>query len=377
MPWRQATVMEQRQEFVDLASHGQLSLSELCRRFGISRQTGYKWLQRWQEQGAAGLRDQSSRPRHSPLKTRTVVEEQVLQVRHRHAAWGARKIAHVLRRDHGVELAPSTVNSILRRHGCIERTASQAATAWQRFEHAEPNELWQMDFKGHFAAGAARCHPLTVLDDHSRYSLVLDALDCESFEAVQPCLHRAFERYGLPWRINTDNGPPWRAGGQPATVTRLGLWLIRLGIRLSNSAVAHPQTNGKDERFHRTFKAEVLGTRRFRDLADAQQQFDSWRHVYNFERPHQAPSMHTPAQRYRCSVRCMPQTLPPIEYGPDDLVRRVQAGGWISLHGRDVRLPESLRGLSIALRPRPTQDGVFDLYFCHQRLYEINLADTC
>jgi transposase InsO family protein len=348
-------------------------MSELCRRFGISRKTGYKWLSRWEAEGAQGLSNRSCRPKHSPLKTAPSVEAQVLQVRAQHPAWGARKIAHVLQRDHGIELACSTTNSILDRHGCISAQASQAATAWQRFEHATPNDLWQMDFKGHFATGTARCHPLTVLDDHSRFNLVLDAVHTESYEAVQPCLQRAFERYGLPWRINTDNGPPWRAGGQDGTVTRLGLWLIRLGIRLSSSRPAHPQTNGKEERFHRTLKAEVLGTRQFKDLPQAQRHFDAWRHTYNFHRPHQALAMQTPSQRYRCSQRSLPSSLPPIEYGPEDLVRKVQSGGWITLHGHNLRLPESLRGLPVALRPRATHDGVFDVYFCHQRLYEVNL----
>jgi transposase InsO family protein len=359
-----------------LAGAEPANLSELCRRFGISRQTGYKWLSRWRTQGAAGLHERSCRPLHSPLKTAAKLEEQVLQVRGCHPAWGARKIAHVLQRDRGVELATSTVNSILRRHGCIEPAASEAATAWQRFEHKLPNELWQMDFKGHFATAAQRCHPLTVLDDHSRYNLVLDAVGRETFEAVQPCLQRAFERYGIPWRINTDNGPPWRAGGQQ-TVTRLGLWLIRLGIALSNSSPHHPQTNGKDERFHRTFKAEVLGTRAFRDLAHAQRHFNAWRHVYNFQRPHQALLMQTPTQRYHVSPRSMPKVLPPIEYAPGDIVRLVQSGGWISVRGKEFRLSETLRGLPVALRPHPTEDAIYDLYFCHQRLGEVDLNLPC
>ncbi|VCU70293.1 Integrase core domain protein [Pigmentiphaga humi] len=373
MSWSPVTVTDQREEFVRLASTQAVSLSELCRRFGISRKTGYKWLERWQQQGLAGLADRTRRPRHSPGRTPAWQEDRVLAVRSRHPAWGARKIAHVLGRDQQLELAPSTVNAILRRHGCISPAASQAAVPWERFEHEAPNDLWQMDFKGHFATDQSRCHPLTVLDDHSRYSLVLQALGQERFEPVQACLQAAFERYGLPGCINTDNGPPWRAAGQPA-ITRLGLWLIRLGVTLSHSRPRHPQTNGKDERFHRTLKAEVLGTRRFRSLAHVQQHFDQWRRLYNHERPHQALGLHTPAQRYRSSTRPMPSVLPPIEYAPDDLVRKVQSGGWIHLHGRRIRLYEGLRGLPVALRPQPGQDGVFDLYYCHQRIASIDLT---
>ena len=375
MPWRQATVVSQREEFVRLAGQEGANVSELCRRFEVSRKTGYKWLGRWSSLGLAGLEDQSPRPLNSPGKTPVSTEARVLKVRQAHPAWGARKIAHVLLRDHGLELASSTVNSILKRHGCIGEQASQAATAWQRFEHEAPNDLWQMDFKGHFATGQGRCHPLTVLDDHSRYNLVLEAAAGETLIEVQPRLQRAFERYGLPRRINTDNGPPWMAGGQ-TPLTRLAVWLIRIGVALSSSRPAHPQTNGKEERFHRTLKAEVLGSRQFSDFADVQKHFDDWRPVYNFERPHQALAMQTPAQRYRPSPRTMPRSLPPIEYGPDDTVRKVQAGGWISLAGRDIRLSEVLRGLPVALRSRADDDALRDVYFCHQKIAVIDLNDS-
>ena len=164
--------------------------------------------------------------------------------------------------------------------------ASQAAAAIQRFEHEQPNALWQMDFSGTFMTLAGQCLPLVVLDDHSRFNVVLHALGDERRESVQPVLQSAFQRYGLPERINGDNGPPWGNKGQPG-LTGLAVWLIRLGVRLSYSRPMHPQTNGKDERFHRTMKAEVLATQQFRDLNDAQKQLAKWRHIYNFERPHQ------------------------------------------------------------------------------------------
>jgi transposase InsO family protein len=372
MPWREVTVVHQREEFVRLASQEGANVSELCRRFEISRKTGYKWLGRWSSDGLAGLQDQSVRPRNSPGKTAAAIEAKVLQTRQAHPAWGARKIAHVLQRDHGLTLAVSTVNTILKRHGCITAQASQAATAWHRFEHEAPNELWQMDFKGHFAVGLGRCHPLTVLDDHSRFNLVLEAAAGESLGEVQPRLQRAFERYGLPRRINTDNGPPWMASGQ-ADLTRFGVWLIRLDVALSNSRPAHPQTNGKEERFHRTLKAEVLGSRQFTDFADVQRHFDDWRHIYNFVRPHQAMSMQTPSQRYQPSPRSMPKTMPAIEYGPEDVVRKVQSGGWISLGGRAIRLSQVLQGLPVALRSRADDDALKDVFLCHHRITTIDL----
>jgi transposase InsO family protein len=367
-------VSDQREEFVRLAGLESVSFSELCRRFSISRKTGYKWLERWRSEGAAGLSNQSCRPRSSPARTPSDLEEQVLEVRAKHPAWGARKIAHVLKRDREVVLATSTVNSILRRHGCISAAASEAAKPWQRFEHEAPNDLWQMDFKGHFPVGDVRCHPLTVIDDHSRYNLVLQASDSESYEFVKATLQRAFEHYGLPQRINTDNGAPWRAPGLPG-FTRLGLWFVRLGIRLSHSRPAHPQTNGKDERFHRSFKAEVLGLRSFDNLVAAQIHFDDWRRIYNHVRPHDSLQMDTPSQHYRPSARSMPTTLPPVEYGPDDLVRKVQAGGFVDFKGRKLRVYESLRGQHVAFRPRIDCENTFDLFFCLQQFGSINLTE--
>lgn len=374
MPWREATVNDQREEFVRLAGAESVNFSELCRRFGISRKTGYKWLERWRNEGLSGLGNQSCRPKTSPARTPARTEEQVLEIRSKHPAWGARKIAHVLQRDRQIALATSTVNSILHRHGRISEVASEAAQVWQRFEHEAPNDLWQMDFKGHFPVDDKRCHPLTVIDDHSRYNLALQGSDSESYDFVQASLQRTFEQYGLPRRINTDNGAPWRAPGQ-AGFTRLGLWFIRLGIKLSHSRPAHPQTNGKDERFHRTLKAEVISNRVFKDLAHAQTHFDAWRRIYNHERPHEALQMQTPSQRYRASPRSMPKELPPIEYGPDDLVRKVQGGGWIDFKGRQIRIFESLRGQPVALRPQVECENSFDLYFCHHKFGSINLTE--
>ena len=357
---------DQREEFVRLARQPEANVSELCRRFEISRKTGYKWL------GRDGFEDRSRRPLHSPTRTDAALEAQVLDVRERHPAWGARKIAHVLKRDRHVELAPSTVNSVLRRHGRISEQASEAATPWHRFEHAEPNALWQIDFKGHFATALQRCHALTVLDDHSRFNVVLHALGDERRASVQPVLQRAFERYGLPERINGDNGSPWGNQGRPG-LTGLAVWLIRLGVRLSYSQPMHPQTNGKDERFHRTMKAEVLARYQFQDVPDAHRRLAKWRHVYNFERPHEALQMQTPASRYRPSPRAMPKQLPPMEYSPEDLVRKVQKNGWIFLLGRHIRLSKALVGQSVACRPLADSDGEFAIFFCHQKVDEISL----
>ena len=367
MPWSQYTVVEHREEFVSFARQRGANISELCRRFGISRKTGYKWL------GRDDCEDRSRRPLSSPKRTQPALESRVLAVRIKHPAWGARKIAHVLLRDEGIELAPSTVTCVLQRHGRISEQASQAATPWQRFEHEAPNSLWQMDFKGHFPTGTQRCHPLTVLDDHSRFSVVLHALGDQQRCSVQPVLQQAFERFGLPERINADNGTPWGNPGQPGGLTGLAVWLMRLGVRVSYSRPLHPQTNGKDERFHRTLKAEVLAQHEFRDLREAHARLQQWRQVYNFERPHEALQMHTPASRYQPSARAMPRELPPVEYPSGDLVRKVQKNGWIDLLGQQFRLSKALVGQPVACRPLADRDGDFAVFFCHQKVDEISL----
>ena len=219
--------------------------------------------------------------------------------------------------------------------------------------------------------GPARCHPLTVLDDHSRYNLCLQACADEQGRTVQTHLTTSFRRYGLPQRVAVDNGSPW-GDSFDSPYTPVVAWLIRLGVSVSHSRPYHPQTLGKDERFHRTLKAEVL-RESFADLNSVQRRFDRWRTIYNFERPHEALGMHTPATRYVSSARAFPEALPPIEYAPGDIVRRVQQQGFFSYRGRSFRISKAFTGYPVALRPT-VSDGVFDIYFCHQKIAQIDLA---
>jgi transposase InsO family protein len=361
-------VNNQRDEFVGLARQADANVSELCRRFGISRKTGYKWLSRETSD------DLSRRPLRTPTRTAVEIQAEVIALRAAHPAWGGRTIAHVLARDKSMEVAPSTVTSILHRHGLIRLEASAAATPWHRFEHDRPNSLWQMDFKGWvmLGNGVDRCNPLTVIDDHSRYNVTLEALPGQTRLLVQPVLQRTFERYGLPDRINTDNGAPWgSSSGQ--NITSLGVWLVRLGIKISHSRPLHPQTNGKDERFHRTLLAEAMTDPPFQDMASAQERFDSWRTIYNCHRPHEAIGMQTPIERYSPSQRPMPDRLPPIEYGSDDEVRNVQACGIVKFKGRRLRTSYALHGEPVAIRPTLEGDGVYDVFYCHQKVDRFDL----
>lgn len=378
MPWEARDTMSLREEFVRLARNEDANRRELCRRFGISPKTGYKWLERYSEESARGLKDRSRRPLRSPSRTMAKLEAEVVALREQHPAWGGRKISKRLQRlGHGDAPAPSTVTGILHRHGLINAVASAQATAWRRFEHAEPNALWQIDFKGYFPTPAGLCHPLTVLDDHSRFNVVLNCCARTDAKSVQPVLTAAFRRYGLPVRINGDNGAPWGSSREREHgITRLTVWLIRLGICVSHSAPAHPQTNGKDERFHRSLKAEVLNGRSFNDLNQAQRAFDLWRHVYNEQRPHEAIGLATPIERYRVSSQSFPEQLPPIEYGPDDIVATVGWNGEVRFQKRKLKVSNALHHLPIAFRPDRQTDGQYDVYFCHKRFMRLNLRET-
>lgn len=373
MPWKEVSTMSLRLEFVELASKGQRNIAPLCSRFGISRKTGYKWLARHKAGGSDGVADRSRRPKHSPRQTAAETEQAIVSLRKRHPAWGARKLQARLK---VLEQAPlpavSTTHAILVRAGLVSAAESSKHQAWQRFEHAEPNDLWQMDFKGHFGlTRGQRCHPLTVLDDHSRFSLVLAACADERSDTVRPRLIAAFRRYGLPQRILMDNGGSWRGGGEDP-YSEFTVWLMRIGLRVTHGRPGHPQTQGKEERFHRTLKAEVL-TQPLRTLAECQRCFDAWRDVYNLERPHQALKMAVPMSRYRESRRPYPERLPPIEYGPDDEVRKVSIEGDISFRGHPIKIGKAFRGLPVALRLTPC-DGQLGVYFSYSELGRLNLS---
>ena len=371
MPWQECSTMSLRQEFLSLANQPGSNFSQLCGRFGISRKTGYKWRRRGEQSGACGLADRSRRPQHSPRRSEPAIEQQVLTIRDQYG-WGARKIKSCLDRTGQGPLAKSTVHAILRRHERVTNSPDQVSGAYQRFEQERPNQLWQMDFKGHYRLGNhQRCHPLTVLDDHSRYSLCLQACRNEQTGTVQQQLTLTFRRYGLPERMLMDNGSPW-GNDREHPYTPLTVWLLRLGIAVSHSRPYHPQTQGKDERFHRSLKVEVLAQRVFADFVRMQVRFDQWRYCYNHVRPHEALAMAVPASRYQPSQRSFPEQLPPLEYGATDQVRKVQSGGKISFRNREFRIGKAFRGYPVALRPT-AQDGLYDVYFATHRISQIDL----
>ncbi|BCD88925.1 hypothetical protein PSm6_53320 [Pseudomonas solani] len=376
MPWQECTTMSIRREFVLLAQHPQSNIRELCRRYGISPKTAYKWLERYQELGDSALQDQSRRPLTSPGRSSAELEREVVRLHHQFPYWGARKLLHLLPkamdRPHH-----STLDAILRRHGCQVRYHAEdaQAPATQRFEHKQPNELWQIDFKGNFHLSdrnSPRCHPLTVLDDHSRFALCLEGCEGERLELVRPKLAAVFRRYGLPCRITADNGPPWGSNIEGG-LSAMEVWLMRLGIDVSHSRPYHPQTQGKLERFHQTLKRELLH-RSFSDMEHCQRVMDQWRDQYNQQRPHEALGQLPPISRYQPSLRAYPEQLPEVEYEPEDKVLKVGGTGQVQFKGKSRFVGGGLLGERIAIRPTGV-DGVYDVIFIHKTIRQFDLRE--
>jgi transposase InsO family protein len=296
----------------------------------------------------------------------------VVELRQSHPRWGARKLRQRLVMA-GVTPLPacSTITRLLHRAGLIGAASPPGQRAWQRFEHIAPNRLWQMDFKGAVPTWAQPVHPLTIVDDHSRFNLCLQALPNQQTATVQAALIPVLRRYGLPNRLLVDNGSPWGdSGGQP--YTRLTVWLLRVGIRVTHSRPYHPQTLGKGERFHGTLTREVLAGAQWDDGAQLQQALDRWRVIYNHERPHEALALAVPASRYQPSLRAYPETLPPLEYDETVAVRRVQQQGTIHFQGYCLHVSKAFTGYPVGLRPGQ-EDGQYEVLFGHHRIQTVDL----
>ncbi len=373
MGWKESDRVSLRAEFVRLASVEGANRAQLCERFGISRKTGYKWLKRWVEHGGDGLGDQSRRPLRSPGKTEESVEQAILKVREVHPTWGGRKIRKLLQvQGMSSPPSPSTITSILHRHGRISEEESSKHQPYGSFERSTPNELWQVDFKGEFKlSGGRNCYPLTLLDDHSRYSLGIVACGNQRRETVQPQFRRIFDRYGLPRAIYVDNGNPWGTKSQGFRHTRFTAWLLRHDVEVIHGRPYYPQGRGKLERFHRTLKLELLQDRQFTSFGEVQTHFDSWRDMYNQQRPHEALDLEVPLSRYRASERYFREQTSAYEYSDRFQVRRTNRVGQLRFDNRTYRVSEAFCRESIGISPTATA-GIWDVYFCRFRIGELD-----
>lgn len=359
MPWKEETVENIRKTFVTEAIQEGRNMSELCRKYGITRKTGYKWLERYH--AGLSMQDQSRSPIFRPHKTPPETEELILSVRIKHPTWGARKILRYLENKGNSGLpAPSTATAILKRNGFISPEESAAHTPFCRFAREHPNDLWQMDFKGHFALqDGSRCHPLTMKDDHSRNLLCLDAYDNERWDSVKVSLFRVFAENGLPNAILCDNGAPW--GDSRNGYTLFELLMMQMGILPIHGRPLHPQTQGKEERFHRTLNEDILKRTTLRDLEHAQAVFDAYRFEFNHERPHSALGLDVPAKHYRRSSRVLPAVICDPEYDIFRTLRKVNYKGYLSVRRHRYYLSETFAGKYLELIP--CGENLLDLCF--------------
>jgi len=344
VPWKVKGVMDQRIEFVARAVSQEKTISELCQTYEISRTTGHQWIRRYRLVGSfAGLREKSKRPHHSPGHTPGWVEQRVLQKRMAHG-WGARKLQPLLEAE-GVRVSERTINRILKRHGAMRKEDCHRP-APSRFERERPNELWQMDFKGEYVLrGGGNCYPLSMVDDHSRFSVGLYGLKATSYEGVRACVIRSFQEYGVPEGMLMDHGVPWWGTANRLGLTRLSVELMEQGIRLNYSGVGHPQTQGKVERFHRTLSAGI------RHRGGPPQEFAKWepllkafREEYNQVRPHEALQMQVPAQRYEPSRKRYQAQPRSWDYEDSVQVRRIGANGCVRWQGKGYFVSNALNG---------------------------------
>ena len=347
MPWLETPVRDQRIQFVMTARRRGANVSAVCRAFGISRKTGYKWLAREAAAGSvAVLADRSRRPHHSPQRTPPAIVARIGALREAFG-WGGDKLAVLLRAE-GIGLTPRTVDRVIQREGWTRADAAPAP-AGRRFVHAAPNDLWQMDAKGAYPLAAGGwCHPLSVLDDHSRFAVGLAALPTLQTRVVQPALVRIFEHYGVPTAMLMDHGTPWWSTAGTGGLTRLGVFLLKQGIRLIYGAVRHPQTQGKVERFHRTLGERLRWSGVPTTLRGFAETFAWFREEYNDVRPHEALGLEPPSVHFYRSRRAYDARPRPWEYPRAVTVRTVRSNGQVTLAGTSYFVSMALAGETVA-----------------------------
>jgi putative transposase len=370
MPWREASPMDQRTQFIADHLRDTLTITELCELYGISRKTGYKWIDRYLRHGPAGLEEHSRRPRCSPNQTSDEIVSAILEARRRHPQWGGRKLLALLHKHHPRWSLPgrSTASEILKRHGMVPRRRRR-----RRIGHpGKPtrhilaaNDVWSADFKGQFLTGDGwYCYPLTVADGFSRFLLGCQALGSTAEADAKPVFTRLFKEYGLPRRMRTDNGVPF-ATPTLGRLSKLSAWWVRLGIVPEFIEPGHPEQNGRHERMHRTLKAATTRPAAG-SLAAQQRRFNLFREEFNHERPHEALDDATPAACYTPSPRPMPDRLPPLEYPDRFETRYVSANGGIRWNSRWVNVSTVCAGEYVGLEE--IADGVWTVYFGPLRL---------
>jgi putative transposase len=377
MPWMETSPVDQRERFIRDHRLDLYAMVELCARYGISRKTGYKWLARFDESGRGGLRDRSRAPHHCPHRIARDIAAVICAARRQHPSWGPAKLLAWLQPRHPrIEWpAVSTAGDLLARRGLVKKRRRR-----RQYQHpgvvpattSQPNDLWTADFKGHFRTrDRIYCYPLTVADQHTRYLLACHGLLSTKGVGVRPIFDRLFREYGLPRAIRTDNGVPFATTGIHG-LPQLNVWWLRLGIQHQRILPAHPEQNGAHERMHKTLKGEACRPPQT-TIVTQQRAFNTFRRLYNDERPHEALDDRPPATLYRPSLRPYTGALPPVEYPGHFLVKRVTNAGTIRLKKRLLFLSNALQQHPVGLEE--VDDGVWSIHFCHVLLARVDERD--
>src|SRR6266850_1089649 len=377
MPWLETSPVEQRERFIRDHRAGLYMMTELCARYDVSRKTGYKWLERFDEAGRRGLQDRSRAPHHCPPRIATAVAAVICAARRQHPSWGPAKLVAWLRPRYPAVAWPavSTAGDLLARRGLVKKRRRR-----RHYQHpgvvpaltTQPNDLWTADFKGHFRTrDAIYCYPLTIADQHTRYLLACHGLLSTKGQGVRPVFDRLFREYGLPRAIRTDNGVPFATTGIHG-LSQLNVWWLRLGIQHQRILPAHPQQNGAHERMHKTLKAEAIRPARSR-LATQQRAFNRFRDEYNHERPHQSLRGRTPGSLYVPSARTYTGELPPFDYPGHFIVKRVTNAGTFRFKKRVLFIANGLIHHTVGLEE--VHDGIWSIYFCRVLIGRLDERD--
>jgi putative transposase len=377
MPWLETAPMEQRERFIRDWQLGLYIMTDLAARYGVSRKTGYKWLERFDEGGRHALGDRSRAPHRCPHRISDAMAILICDARRQHPSWGPEKLLHWLAPRHpGLELpAVSTAGDLLARRGLVKKRRRR-----RPHQHpgvvpsttTHPNDLWTADFKGHFRTGdGIYCYPLTVADQHTRYLLACHGLLSTKGQGVRPVFEGLFREYGLPGAIRTDNGVPFATTGIHG-LSQLNVWWMRLGIQHQRILPAHPQQNGAHERMHKTLKGEAIRPPRA-TLAAQQRKFNAFRREYNDERPHKTFAGRTPASLYHASRRPYTGALPPLEYPGHFLVKRITNAGTFRFKKRLLFIAKPLKQHTIGLEE--VADGIWSIYFGRVLLARLDERD--
>lgn len=378
MPWQETDIVDQRMEFVLRVLRGVERFGDVCREYGISRKTGYKWKERFLSEGLNGLGDESRRPKTSPAELSETMVCQIVKLKHAHPGWGPRKLRAVLARTGSPSELPSesSFKRVLDKAGLVERRRRRTPTEQGRLttpvKPERPNQVWTIDFKGWwYTRNRSRFEPLTIRDGYSRYVLCAQALDNACTQTVRAAMVRVFEKHGLPEVIRSDNGSPFAACRSPLGLSRLSAWWLTLGIDLDRIAPGRPDQNGGHERMHRDVAVEVEAQAEENPAAQ-QAALEVWRQTFNTERPHEALGLRVPHDFYQSSPRKYDPAPVELQYPAGHLVRKVSSQGEVKLAAHRVAISEALCGCDVGLEP--ITDARYAVWFCRLCLGELDLS---